>query len=84
VRPLIFFAIAAPSAFITAESGAPVRPHHAAGLRRDLLRLAGVCLVPPLVPILMPLFWFLAKTGFLLFVSLSGFAPRCRASATTS
>jgi len=30
--------------------------------------LAGVMLVPFLVPVLMPLFWFLAKTGFLLFV----------------
>jgi NADH-quinone oxidoreductase subunit H len=30
--------------------------------------LAGVMLVPFLVPILMPLFWFLAKCGFLLFV----------------
>jgi NADH-quinone oxidoreductase subunit H len=25
-------------------------------------------LFPPLVPVLMPLFWFLAKCGFLLFV----------------
>jgi NADH-quinone oxidoreductase subunit H len=30
--------------------------------------LAGIMLVPFLVPVLMPLFWFLAKTGFLLFV----------------
>jgi NADH-quinone oxidoreductase subunit H len=30
--------------------------------------LAGLMLFPPLVPILMPLFWFLAKCGFLLFV----------------
>ncbi len=30
--------------------------------------LAGVMLVPFLVPVLMPLFWFLAKCGFLLFV----------------
>jgi NADH-quinone oxidoreductase subunit H len=30
--------------------------------------LAGLMLFPPLVPVLMPLFWFLAKTGFLLFV----------------
>jgi NADH-quinone oxidoreductase subunit H len=29
--------------------------------------LAGLLLVPFLVPVLMPLFWFLAKTGFLLF-----------------
>jgi NADH-quinone oxidoreductase subunit H len=28
---------------------------------------AGLFLLPPLVPVLMPLFWFLAKTGFLLF-----------------
>lgn len=32
------------------------------------LGLAGLMLLPPVVPILMPLFWFLAKTGFLLFV----------------
>jgi NADH-quinone oxidoreductase subunit H len=30
--------------------------------------LAALMLVPPLVPVLMPLFWFLAKCGFLLFV----------------
>jgi NADH-quinone oxidoreductase subunit H len=30
--------------------------------------LAGVMLVPFLIPVLMPLFWFLAKCGFLLFV----------------
>jgi NADH-quinone oxidoreductase subunit H len=30
--------------------------------------LAGLMLVPFLVPVLMPLFWFLAKCGFLLFV----------------
>jgi NADH-quinone oxidoreductase subunit H len=32
------------------------------------LGLAGLMLFPPVVPVLMPLFWFLAKTGFLLFV----------------
>jgi len=32
------------------------------------LGLAGLMLFPPLVPVLMPLFWFLAKCGFLLFV----------------
>jgi NADH-quinone oxidoreductase subunit H len=30
--------------------------------------LAGLMLFPPLVPVLMPLFWFLAKLCFLLFV----------------
>ncbi|HWE52496.1 MAG TPA: NADH-quinone oxidoreductase subunit NuoH [Bryobacteraceae bacterium] len=30
--------------------------------------LAGLMLYPPTVPVLTPLFWFLAKTGFLLFV----------------
>jgi NADH-quinone oxidoreductase subunit H len=30
--------------------------------------LAGLFLLPPVIPILMPLFWFLAKCGFLLFV----------------
>jgi len=30
--------------------------------------LAALLLFPPLVPVLMPLFWFLAKCGFLLFV----------------
>jgi len=30
--------------------------------------LAGLMLFPPTIPVLMPLFWFLAKTGFLLFV----------------
>ncbi len=30
--------------------------------------LAGLMLLPPVVPVLMPLFWFLAKCGFLLFV----------------
>ena len=30
--------------------------------------LAGLMAFPPVVPILMPLFWFLAKVGFLLFV----------------
>src|ERR1700733_7362598 len=30
--------------------------------------LAGLMLFPPLVPVLMPLFWFLAKCGFLLFL----------------
>ncbi len=32
------------------------------------LGLAGLMMFPPLVPVLMPLFWFLAKCGFLLFV----------------
>ena len=32
------------------------------------LGLAGIFLIPQLVPILMPLFWFLAKMSFLLFV----------------
>jgi NADH-quinone oxidoreductase subunit H len=32
------------------------------------LGLAGLFLLPPVIPILMPLFWFLAKCGFLLFV----------------
>ncbi len=32
------------------------------------LGLAGIFLFPPLVPVLMPLFWFLAKVSFLLFV----------------
>jgi NADH-quinone oxidoreductase subunit H len=30
--------------------------------------VAGLFLLPPAIPILMPLFWFLAKCGFLLFV----------------
>ena len=30
--------------------------------------LAGLLLLPPVVPVLMPIFWFLAKCGFLLFV----------------
>ena len=30
--------------------------------------LAGLMAFPPLVPVLTPLFWFLAKVGFLLFV----------------
>jgi len=30
--------------------------------------LAGLFAFPPLVPVLMPIFWFLAKVGFLLFV----------------
>lgn len=30
--------------------------------------LAGLMLFPPVLPVLMPLFWFLAKCGFLLFV----------------
>jgi NADH-quinone oxidoreductase subunit H len=30
--------------------------------------LAGLMLFPPAIPVLMPLFWFLAKCGFLLFV----------------
>jgi len=32
------------------------------------LLIAGLHLAPPLMPVLVPLFWFLAKTGFLLFV----------------
>jgi NADH-quinone oxidoreductase subunit H len=32
------------------------------------LGLAGLMLFPPLVPVLMPMFWFLAKCSFLLFV----------------
>ena len=32
------------------------------------LGLAGLMMFPPLVPVLMPLFWFLAKLSFLLFV----------------
>jgi NADH-quinone oxidoreductase subunit H len=32
------------------------------------LLLAGLMLFPPMIPVLTPLFWFLAKCGFLLFV----------------
>ena len=32
------------------------------------LGCAGLFLIPPVVPILMPIFWFLAKVSFLLFV----------------
>ena len=48
---------------------APVRSHYSAGLRRHFPRSARACsCVPVLVPILMPIFWFLAKVSFLLFV----------------
>jgi NADH-quinone oxidoreductase subunit H len=44
------------------------------------LGLAGLMLVPALVPVLMPLFWFLAKCCFLLFVFIwiRGTLPRFR------
>jgi len=42
--------------------------------------LAALLLVPSVVTVLMPLFWFLAKTGFLLFVFIwiRGTLPRFR------
>jgi NADH-quinone oxidoreductase subunit H len=45
-----------------------------------LLGLAAVFLVPPLQPILMPLFWFAAKVGGLLFIFIwiRGTLPRFR------
>jgi NADH-quinone oxidoreductase subunit H len=44
------------------------------------LLIAGVFLVPPLRPILIPVFWFASKTGFLLFVFIwvRGTLPRFR------
>lgn len=44
------------------------------------LLIAGVFLIPPLQPVLLPVFWFAAKTGFLLFVFIwvRGTLPRFR------
>jgi NADH-quinone oxidoreductase subunit H len=44
------------------------------------LLIAGVFLLPPLRPFLIPVFWFAAKTGFLLFVFIwvRGTLPRFR------
>jgi NADH-quinone oxidoreductase subunit H len=44
------------------------------------LALAGIFLIPVLKPLLIPLFWFLAKTGFLVFtfVWIRGTLPRFR------
>ena len=49
-------------------SGASVRPHtRCRSSRVVFFGLAGLMLFPPLVPVLTPLFWFLAKLSFLLF-----------------
>ena len=62
------------------ESGAAVRPHHASDLRRRVIWLGLAFAVPLLQPILLPLFWFCAKTGFLLFIFIwiRGTLPRFR------
>ncbi len=68
VAPLIFFASGAVCFYHGLH---PARPFDRITLPVfgvGFFVLAGVMLVPFLVPVLMPLFWFLAKTGFLLFV----------------
>ena len=82
VPPLLFLVGAARSASITGCNPARrLGPLHAAGVRRHLPSGSPASSsFPVLQPSLMPLFWFAAKSGFLLFlfIWIRGTLPRFR------
>lgn len=68
VAPLIFFIAGAVCIYHGLNPARPFDRFTLPVFGAVFFGAAGLFLLPPVVPILMPLFWFLAKTGFLLFV----------------
>jgi NADH-quinone oxidoreductase subunit H len=68
VAPLILFVAGALCIYHGINPARPLDKYTLPAFGVIFFGLAGVMLVPFLVPVLMPLFWFLAKCGFLLFV----------------
>jgi NADH-quinone oxidoreductase subunit H len=68
VAPLILFVSGAICIYHGINPARPLDKYTLPAFGVIFFGLAGVMLVPFLVPVLMPLFWFLAKCGFLLFV----------------
>lgn len=66
--PLIFAAAGAICIFHGLNPARPLDRFTLPAFGVVFLGIAGLFLLPPVVPVLMPVFWFLAKTGFLLFV----------------
>jgi NADH-quinone oxidoreductase subunit H len=68
VAPLILFVTGAICVYHGLHPARPLDKYTLTAFGIIFFGLAAVMLAPPLVPVLMPLFWFLAKCGFLLFV----------------
>jgi NADH-quinone oxidoreductase subunit H len=68
LAPLIFFVTGAVCVYHGINPARPFDRYTLPVFGLLFFGLAGLMSVPFLVPVLMPLFWFLAKVGFLLFV----------------
>ncbi len=68
VAPLILLVVALICIYHGLNPARPLDRYTLPAFGVIFLGLAGLMLFPPLVPVLTPLFWFLAKAGFLLFV----------------
>jgi NADH-quinone oxidoreductase subunit H len=68
VAPLIFFVVGAVCIYHGLNPARPFDRYTLPVFGVVFFALAGLFAFPPVVPVLIPLFWFLAKTGFLLFV----------------
>jgi NADH-quinone oxidoreductase subunit H len=68
VAPLIFFLAAALCIYHGMNPARPLDRYTLPAFGIIFILLAGLMLFPPAISVLTPMFWFLAKTGFLLFV----------------
>jgi NADH-quinone oxidoreductase subunit H len=68
VAPLILFIAGAVCIYHGINWARPLDKYTLPAFGVIFLLLAGLMAFPPVIPVLMPLFWFLAKVGFLLFV----------------
>ncbi len=68
VAPLILFVTAGLCIYHGLHPARPLDRFTLPAFGIIFFALAGLMLFPPMIPVLTPLFWFLAKTGFLLFV----------------
>jgi NADH-quinone oxidoreductase subunit H len=80
LAPLIFFITGAVCFYHAINPARPFDRYTLPVFGLMFFGLAGLMLVPFLVPVLMPLFWFLAKVGFLLFtfIWIRATLPRLR------
>jgi NADH-quinone oxidoreductase subunit H len=78
--PLLFAGVAAMMFYHGMYPARPKDRYTLPAAAAVFLLIAGLFLLPPLRPILVPLFWFAGKTGFLLFVFIwvRGTLPRFR------
>ena len=68
VAPLILFIAGAVCIYHGLNPARPLDKYTLPAFGVVFFLLAALFLLPPVIPVLMPLFWFLAKCGFLLFV----------------